>query len=120
MKWPQLSTQGRVRGQNYMDANIIFFIAVSVPDVECPRIKVSGSDFLGCDGTYFITSINASRSSKPVYKKQGYDRYIFHYPNSSGWKIGAREYLSPGDNEGNYFFKGKSFSKESDGIIYFT
>ena len=106
MKWPQLSAQGRVGGQNYMDTNIIFFIAVSVPDVECPRIKVSGSDFLGCDGTYFITAINASRSSKPVYKKQGYDRYIFHYPNSSGWKIGAREYLSPGDNEGSYFFKG--------------
>ena len=91
------------------------FIAVTVPKVECPKLKVSGSsDYVGCDGTYVITAEKASKSpSKPVYKKQDFDRYIFHYPNSKGWRIGAQFNLSPGEGEGNYWFKGKSFSKES-------
>ena len=90
------------------------FIAVTVPKVECPKLKVSGSDYQRCNGTYFVTAEKASLSPKmPVYKKQGYDRFIFHYPSSYGWLIGVREYLSPGEKEGNYWFKGKSFSKES-------
>ena len=91
-----------------MDTDITFFIAVTVPDV-CPKIKVSGSDYKGCNGTYFVTAEKAQSSSKPVYKKIGYDRFIYHYPSSAGWKIGARIQLSLG----SYYFKGKSFSKES-------
>ena len=95
-----------------MDTDITFFIAVTVPVVECHKIKVSGSDYQGCNGTYFVTAEKAHSSSKPVYKKIGYDRFIFHYPSSSGWRIGAQFNLSPGEGEGNYWFKGKSFSKE--------
>ena len=96
-----------------MDTDITFFIAVTVPDVECHKIKVSGSDYLGCNGTYFVTAEKAHSSSKPVYKKIGYDRFIYHYPSSKGWRIGGYEDLSPGENEGYYFFKSKSISKES-------
>ena len=96
-----------------IDTDIIFFIAVTVPDVECHKIKVSGSDYLGCDGTYFVTAEKAHSSSKPVYKKIGYDRHIYHNPSSEGWRIGGYEYLSPGEREGYYIFNGKSFSKES-------
>ena len=95
-----------------IDTDIIFFIAVTVPDVECHKIKVSGSDYLGCDGTYFVTAEKAHSSSKPVYKKIGYDRFIYHYSSIGGWRIGGRYALS-GEKEGNYWFKGKSFSKES-------
>ena len=97
-----------------MDTDITFFIAVTVPDVKCSKIKVSGSDYKGCNGTYFVTAEKASRSpTMPVFKKQGYDCFIFHYPDSDGWLIGRRVALSPGENEGKYYFKGKSFSKES-------
>ena len=90
------------------------FIAVTVPKVECPKLKVTGSDYKGCNGTYVITAEKASRSlSKPVYKKQDFDLYIYHFPSSNGWRIGAHESLSPGESEGKYWFKGKSFSKES-------
>ena len=90
------------------------FIAVTVPKVECPKLKVSGSAYYACNGTYVITAEKASSSpSKPVYKKQDSDRYIFHNPNNEGWRIGSQENLSPGENEGSYWFKGKSFSKES-------
>jgi len=44
----------------------------------------------------------------PVYKKQGYDRFIFHNPTSSGWRIGHRESLSPGESEGRFYFKGNN------------
>ena len=61
-----------------------------------------------------ITAEKASRSpSKPVYKQQNFDHYIFHYPSIKGWRIGSIENLSPGEVEGYYKFKGKSFSKES-------
>ena len=96
-----------------MDTDITFFIAVTVPDVECHKIKVSGSDYRACNGTYFVTAEKAQSSSKPVYKKIGYDRFIYHYPSSWGWRIGPHEALSPGEKEGRYYFKGKSFSKES-------
>ena len=90
------------------------FIAVTVPKVECPKLKVSGSDYKGCNGIYVITAEKASRSpSKPVYKKQDFDRYIYHYPSSYGWRIGYHETLSPGEVEGKYWFKGKTFYKES-------
>ena len=89
------------------------FIAVTVPKFECTKLKVSGSDYDGCSGIFFITKEKASRSpSRPVYKKQGYDRFIFYYPGRS-WFIGARVDLFPGKNGGSFFFKGKSFSKES-------
>ena len=96
-----------------MDTDITFFIAVTVPDVECPKIKVSGSDYKGCNGFYFVTAEKAHSSSKPVYKKIGYDRFIYHGPRLEGWRIGNRESLSPGEREGSYYFKSKSFSKES-------
>ena len=90
------------------------FIAVTVPKVECPKLRVTGSDYEGCSGTYVITAEKASRSpSKPVYKKQGFNRYIYHYPSSEGWRISHYKTLSPGEKEGRYYFKGKSFSKES-------
>ena len=96
-----------------MDTDIIFFIAVTVPHVTCYKIKVTGSDFLRCNGTYFVTAEHASLSpSMPVYKQQGYDRFIYYYPNIT-WQIGSLENLSPGEREGKYWFKGKSFSKES-------
>jgi len=82
---------------------------ITVPKVECPKLKVSGSDYEDCDGIYVITAEKASRSpTMPVYKKQGYDRFIFHYPSSIGWRIGARVNLSPGEEEGRYFFKGNN------------
>ena len=103
-----------------MDIDITFFIAVTaVPDVECPKIKVTGSDFENVDGTYYITGEKASKSSKPVFKKQGYERFIFHYPTSGGWSIGVRDNLSPYEEFENgtfrhwYWFEGKLFSKES-------
>jgi len=80
----------------------------AVPDVECSKIKVSGSDYQGCNGTYFVIAEKANSSSKPVYKKIGYDRFIYHYPSSTGWRIGVREYLSPGEREGTYIFKGNN------------
>ena len=91
------------------------FIAVTVPKDECPKLKVSGSDFEGCNGTYVITAEKASSSpTMPVYKKHGYDRFIYHSLNRGfGWRIGSQENLSPGEKEGNYWFKGKSLSKES-------
>ena len=81
--------------------------------MKCSKIKVSGSDYKGCNGTYFVTAEKAHSSSKPVYKKIGYDRYIYHWPDILGWRIGGYEYLSPGEREGYYIFNGKSFSKES-------
>ena len=90
--------------------------------MECPKLKVSGSDYKDwdLDGTYYITAEKARRSlSKPVYKMQGYDKFIYHYPGSGGgWFIGCRENLIPYEEEGStyrthYWFKGKSFYKES-------
>ena len=98
-----------------MDTDITFFIAVTVPDVECPKIKVSGSDYQLCNGTYFVTAEKASSSpTMPVYKKLGYDRFIYHSLNRGfGWRISNYETLFPGEEEGRYKFKGKSFPKES-------
>jgi hypothetical protein len=82
---------------------------ITVPKVECPKLKVSGSAYYNCNGTYVITAEKASSSpSKPVYKKQDSDRYIFHNPNNEGWRIGSQENLSPGENEGSYWFKGNN------------
>merc|ERR1711956_188184 len=70
--------------------------------------EVTGSDYLGCNGTYVITAEKASLSpSMPVYKKQGYDRFIYHYPGIT-WLIGSREHLSPGEEEGSFYFKGNN------------
>ena len=99
-----------------MDTDVTFFITVTVPDVECNKIKVTGSDdYLGCNGTYFVTAEKSTSSpTMPVYKKHGYDRFIYHSLNRGfGWRISDYETLSPGENEGKYTFKGKSFSKES-------
>ena len=62
-------------------------------DVKCPKLKVSGGPVSGewlVDGTYIITALKAGGSpSRPVYKRQGSDKYIFHYPSSEGWRIGS-------------------------------
>jgi len=82
---------------------------ITVPKVECPKLKVSGSDYKRCNGIYVITAEKASRSpTMPVYKKQNFDRYIFHYPSSTGWLISYYETLSPGEREGNFFYKGNN------------
>jgi len=81
---------------------------ITVPKVECPKLKVSGSDFRLFNGTYVITAEKASLSpSMPVYKKPNFDRFIFHYPGIT-WQIGAREALSPGEKEGYLKFKGNN------------
>ena len=78
----------------------------------CGNLTVTGDDYARCTGTYIISEEKASLSpSMPVYKKKGYDRFIYHTPTS--WVVGAREHLSPGETEGNFYFKSKSFSKES-------
>ena len=42
------------------------------------------------------------------------DRFIYHSLNQGfGWRISDYETLSPGEKEGNLWFKSKSFSKES-------
>jgi len=76
--------------------------------VDGPKIKVTGSDYYSCTGIY-VLSAESSRSQcrspdQPVYKMLGFDRFIYFYPSSNGWRIGTREALS-GENEGNFWFK---------------
>merc|ERR1712048_1199009 len=75
--------------------------------VDGPKIKVTGSDYASCTGIYFISKEKASRSpDRPVYKMLGFDRFIYFTPSFDfGWRIGAREHLSTGENKGRYYFK---------------
>ena len=85
---------------------------VLVPDVDCPEIIVTGSDYEGYLGSYFISREKAIESpSRPVYKKPGFDKFIFYNPTEDGWKIGTRLSLSPGDSEGSWAFKSKTVSQ---------
>ena len=80
--------------------------------VDGPTIKVTGSDYQHCTGIYVLSVKKASRSpDRPVYKKIGFDRFIYFYPSSNGWRIGRRAALSAGENEGEFWFESKSFSK---------
>ena len=83
-------------------------------DVKCPKLKVSGGTVNGdrhVDGTYIITALKAKKSpSTPVYEKQGADKYIFHYPDPGGWRIGPHRGLVSDENStnvGEYYFKSK-------------
>ena len=91
----------------------LFSMIVLVPNVDCPEIIVTGSDYAGYLGTYFISSEKAFESpSRPVYKKPGFDRFIFYNPTEDGWKIGKRVSLYPGDYEGHWGFKSMKVSNK--------
>ena len=91
----------------------LFSMIVLVPNVDCPEIIVTGSDYAGYLGTYFISSEKAIESpSRPVYKKPGFDRFIFYNPTEDGWKIGKRVSLYPGDYEGHWGFKSMKVSNK--------
>ena len=73
----------------------------------CRNITVNGDDFGNCTGTYMITNERASKSpNKPVFKMDGEDRYLFHYPNNNGWIISNKTALLA-DTNPDYFFKSK-------------
>ena len=78
-------------------------------DVKCPKLKVSGSPLV--DGTYIITALKARGSpSRPVYKRLGSDKYIFHYPSPEGWRIGPHKGLVSDKNSrrvAEFYFKSK-------------
>ena len=83
-------------------------------DVKCPKLKVSGGPVSGewlVDGTYIITALKAGGSpSRPVYKRQGSDKYIFHYPGSEGWRIGSHAGVVSDENSfrvAAFYFKSK-------------
>ena len=80
--------------------------------MHCAKLTVTaGDDWMGCTGTYVITTEKASKApDKPVYKLQGQDRYIYFNPGGAGWAIGAKINLS-GKTEGDHWYRSKSFSK---------
>ena len=71
-------------------------------------IEVTGSDKKECTGiyrrTYCIHEEMSSAASRPVYKLDGKDRYIYYNPSPSGWRIGAKLNLA-GAKNGNFWFK---------------
>ena len=74
----------------------------------CRNITVIDDDVFGIyTGTYMITNERASKSpNKPVFKMDGGDRYLFHYPNNNGWIISDKTALLA-DTNPDYFFKSK-------------
>ena len=94
----------------YCKSNILSLLVYE--NLLCGNLTVTGDAWASVTGTYLISKEKASLSpSMRVFKKQGYDRFIYHTPTS--WVLGKREHLSPGKREGHYFFKSKSFFKES-------
>ena len=70
-------------------------------------ILVSGSDFLDCQGIYYITYETSSQTSHlPVYKSLHSDRYIYYSQTAiyvgqnqpsfnGGWRIGKKHNEGP-------------------------
>ena len=62
--------------------------------------------YANCCGLYYMTGDKSSALPNfPVYKHFFEDRYIYKYPSSEGWRIGAKEHLS-GKSCGAHWFKG--------------
>ena len=73
----------------------------------CGKLTVTGHPWKGCTGTYIIDEKKASKSpEKPIYKREGLDRYIYFNPSSIGWRLGRAVHLS-GEDEGSYYFGSK-------------
>ena len=96
----------------------IYHLSIAVPvDVKCPKLKVSGEYHV--NGTYIITALRSKGSpSRPVYKKQGSDRYIYHYPGTVGWRIGPHAGVVSDESStivAEFYYKSRysSISKES-------
>ena len=73
-------------------------------DLQCQKLRVTGSSKYGCDGDYTISEFKSSSPVHPVFKKSGYDRYIFYRDSSYGWRIGSHESLTTG----SWYFRSKS------------
>merc|ERR1712051_592034 len=76
-------------------------------------VIVSGSDAKDCIGTYRRTYCIhrevSSATTRPVYKLEGKNRYIYWNPSPSGWRIGGYNNLA-GHTNGNFWFKSRFFN----------
>merc|ERR1712008_663653 len=62
----------------------------------------------------------SSATTRPVYKLEGKDRYIYWNPSPSGWRIGAVSNLA-GHGHGNFWFKsGKDTPNPADSKVSWT
>ena len=68
---------------------------------------ITGSNFEECTGTYNLNRYGKSSSapSRPVYKLDGQDRYIFYFQPKEEWRIGKKENLK----DGEYFYSSEPF-----------
>ena len=74
-------------------------------ELLCGNLTVSGSEWFNCTGTYLISEKIATKSkTKPVYKLEGQDWYIYFNPGGNGWRIGEEINLV-GEKEGQSLFK---------------
>ena len=73
-------------------------------DLQCQKLRVTGSSENGSDGNYTISEFKSSSTVHPVFKKSGYDRYIFYRDSIDGWRIGSHDDLT----NGRWFFRSKS------------
>ena len=75
------------------------YIAKKYPKSD---IVITGSNFEECTGTYNLNRNERSSSapSRPVYKLDGQDRYIFYFKTKEEWRIGKKQNL---END-EYFF----------------
>jgi hypothetical protein len=87
-------------------------------------VIVSGSDLKDCVGTYRRTYCIhrevSSATTRPVYKLEGKNRYIYWNPSPSGWRIGGYNNLA-GHTNGNFWFKsGKDTPNPADSKVSWT
>ena len=80
---------------------------VKVRDVTCRKINVTGS-YRDWTGIYYPSEQKSKLlPDSPVYKKPGYDKFIFNSNSYEGWRFGNREDLETGA----YYYLSKSFFK---------
>ena len=70
----------------------------------CEAIHVTGDTSNSEGGLYLPTDKRAPDApNNPVWKLRGEDRFIFNTGSSSGWRIGAKSFLT----NGHHWCKGK-------------
>ena len=83
-----------------------FYSLVYDGQILCAKLTVTGNDPYNT-GSYIISEERASKSpDKPVYKLEGKDKYIYHNPDMTGWRIGKKNRLS-GEKEGYTWYRSK-------------
>ena len=76
---------------------------VKVRDVTCRKINVTGS-YRDWTGIYYPSEQKSKLlPDSPVYKKPGYDKFIFNTNSKEGWRLGNRGGLEAG----GYHYKSK-------------